>query len=64
MLLSGKSEEMRAMLTYTGKTFSHLLFPLCSLCLCVSKLLETQRHTEHGEFLTEKVNNAEMRLKN
>jgi hypothetical protein len=25
-----------------------LLIPHFSLCLCVSKLLETQRHREHG----------------
>jgi hypothetical protein len=46
------------MFTCTRETFGHLISPLCVLCASVFIKFKTQRHREHGELVTEKVNKA------
>jgi hypothetical protein len=48
------------MFTCTIEIFGHLISPLCVLCASVFLKFKTQRHREHGELVTEKVNKAEV----
>jgi hypothetical protein len=52
------AHRKRAMFTCTIEIFGHLISPLCVLCASVFLKFKKQRHREHGELMTEKVNTA------